>query len=708
MTGKGERMILKRLFLHSRGKSAGCGFPWIAMLALFLCACGDGAISVPAAPLVPVVPVEPSPPLPAAANSVFVANPADGEILALVGQPRVFAFEFRASQGSASGLTLSLPSMPGWRAASEALHCAAVDTAGACRLQAIYTPTAPAASASMRFSYAYTDNAGAAREGTYSVAYRVLAANTVVASQRPGGVLRGIVGRAAPVTLEFDTSDGEPATSLKVTSDLAALPAGWNSDQAEFTCAQVGRGQLCRLALSYSPALPAGDSALDLAYSYLDSSGASRSGTARVDYSAILAGSVSASLDASGPLLAKPGEYKEITVRFRTSDGVGASALRLDADPASTPGWSVLRGWQGCATIDGSDSCSLTLVFAPSMVLGPATLPLTYRYIDNTGEARSGSIDIGYSSRVYEAYIADYRDDGPGGVRLCTIAAEGGLSNCAAADVDLPAKGRGISHVLASGRQAYVSSLAAGDSSSVFLCAIAADGTLKDCRQTGAIRAGVSRLLLRGAVAYILTGDGKILRQDVDVASGEIRPCAVNRGNCEMANVGRPVTALGFAGARAYIARPGVIPSYMEAKQCGINVGGDLDCTGPAFLSTYHFTAGTLAAFEGPGVSRIYIVGEPYFTLMNGEYAVIKCDVFANAPVGGCDTGNVATIDYSGGVDALSFRDLTFDGMHAYIVQQARIFLCDVSAGDGRLPNCRALGPTGATRQFALSINRIN
>ena len=87
------------------------------MLALFLCACGDGAISVPAAPLVPVVPVEPSPPLPAAAHSVVVANPADGEILALVGQPRVFAFEFRASQGSASGLTLSLPSMPGWRAA---------------------------------------------------------------------------------------------------------------------------------------------------------------------------------------------------------------------------------------------------------------------------------------------------------------------------------------------------------------------------------------------------------------------------------------------------------------------------------------------------------------------------------------------------------------------------------------------------------------
>lgn len=693
-------MILKRSVERCGAKSAGRGFPWSVMLAFFLCACGDGAISVSGAPVPPAVP--------AAANTVFVANPTDAEILARVGQPHVFILEFRSSEGIAAGLRLSLPSIPGWGTAGDTLNCRTVDSTGTCRLQAVYTPTAPAASSNMQFSYAYTDNAGAARDGAYSLAYRVLPSNTVVASQQPGGGLRGIVGRLTPVTLEFDTSDGEPATLLEVTTSLAALPAGWNSDQAEFACAGLGQGQPCRLALSYSPAVPAGDSVLDLAYNYVDSSGALRSGTARLAYSAILAGSVRASLDASGPLVVKPGGYKEIVVRFAASDGAPASALQLGADPANTPGWSVKPGWQGCATVEGSGSCSLTLVFAPTGVLGPATLPLTYRYIDNIGEWRNGSVDIHYSSRVLEAYIADYREDGPGGVRLCTIAADGGLSNCEAAAIDLPARGRSISHIVASGRQAYISSLAASDGSSVFLCAIAADGVLKDCRATGGIRTGVRRVLLRGASAYILTWDGKILRQDLDPASGDIRACPANRGNCEMPNVGRPVTALGFAGTRAYIARPGVRPNYVEAIQCGINADGDLDCRGPAFLSTYEFTAGTLATLEQGDVSRIYLVGEPYFPLLNGEYAVIRCDVLANDAMGGCDFGNVATIDYVDGPNAHLFRDLAFDGSHAYIVQEAKIFLCGVNAASGRLPNCKPFGGTGATRHFALSINRIN
>ena len=98
-------------------------------------------------------------------------------------------------------------------------------------------------------------------------------------------------------------------------------------------------------------------------------------------------------------------------MRFEAGDGTPASALRLGADPVNTPGWSIRPGWQGCATVEGSDSCSLTLVFAPSLVLGPGTLSLPYTYVDNLGEARSGSVDIDYASRLYEAYIADYSDD---------------------------------------------------------------------------------------------------------------------------------------------------------------------------------------------------------------------------------------------------------------------------------------------------------
>lgn len=690
-------MKLKRLFLRDGIKGARAGFPWIAMLVLLLSACGDGAISVPAAP-VPTT----------AANAVFVANPDEGEILAYVGQPRTFILEFRASEGLASGLTLALPPIPGWQGAGAPLNCASVDTTGTCRLQAIYTPTAPAASSDMRFSYVYTDDAGAAREGAYTLAYRVLPANSVVTSQRPEGVLRGIVGRTAPVTLEFESSDGEPAASLKVTTRLAALPAGWASEQPEFGCSAVGRGQACRLALAYSPVVPVDESALELAYSYVDSSGASRSGTARLDYSAALAGSVYASLDASDPLLVRPGERREITVRFGTTNGVRASALRLSTDPANKAGWSVRPDWQGCANVEGSGSCNLTLVFAPSAALGPDTLSLAYTYTDNLGEARSGSVDIAYSSRLYEAYIADYREDALGGVRLCTISVDGILSNCAAAEVDLPAEGRKISHVLASGRQAYVSSLAASDRSSVFLCAIAADGGLKDCRETGRIGTGVRRVLLQGASAYILTDDGKILRQDVDVASGEIRPCPAIKVNCEMVITGGPVTSFGLIGSRAYIVQPGLLREYMEAIRCAITTSGDFDCRSPAFLSGYFFTAGTLATLSEGSVPRIYIAGEPYFTLLNGEYAVIKCDAPDGDAVIGCDTGNVATIDYFDGPDAPLFHDMTFDGGHAYIVHDAKIFLCDIRSSDGYLPNCAPLRGTGATHHFALSINRIH
>jgi hypothetical protein len=698
-------MLLKRLFRPGCNAGLVPCLPWLAALVLTLAACGDGDTSLSSEPVVPVTPATPS----AAANSVIVAMPQQGEIITYVGQSKTITLAFRASEGMASGLTLSLPAIAGWRAAGEPLNCATIDTTDACRLQVTYAPTGQAASSTLPLSFAYTDSTGASRQGAHTLAYRALPANTIVTSQQPEGVLRGIVGRTATVTLDFNTSDGEAAASLGFTTDLTALPAGWKSDKAQFGCTDLGRTQPCRLTLAYSPLAPAAVSMLDLAYRYVDSSGVARSGAASVGYSAILPGSVVAAVDTTGPVLVKPGARREVTVRFQTSDGVGASALRLSADPANTAGWSIAPGWQGCAAVQGSDSCSLTLVFAPTLVRGPATLSLSYAYIDNIGELRRGSVEIDYASRVYEAYIADYADDGSGGVRLCTLAADGGLSNCAAAQIDLPAQGRSISHVVASGRQAYVASLAAGDRSAVFLCAIAADGALKACRETGSIRTGIRHLSLRGASMYLLTAEGKILRQDIDVASGDIRACPARRENCDTAAMGKPVSALGFAGKNGYVAMPGPESESknVEARQCSIRADGDLDCNKPAFLSDYYFAAGALATLQDGDVSRVYIVGEPYYALLDGEHAVVSCAAPADG-VAGCQTGAVARLDATASGTAASFRDMTFDGRHAYIVQEADIFLCDVGVSDGTLPNCRRLAGSGATRHYALSINRID
>ena len=698
-------MVLNRLFRRGCNAGVGSGLPWLAALVLTLGACGDGVTSLSSDPVVPATPATPT----AAANSVTVAMPQPGEILAYVGQSKTITLAFRASEGIASGLTLSLPAIAGWHAAGGPLNCATVDTTDACRLQVTYAPTGQAASSTLPLTFAYIDSTGASRRGAHTLAYRALPANTIVTSQQPEGVLRGIVGKTATVTLDFNTSDGEAAASLAVTTDLTALPAGWKSDKAQFGCPGLGRSQPCRLTLTYIPLAPVTEAMLDLAYRYVDSGGVAQSGAASVRYSAILPGSVIAAVDANGLLLVKPGARREVTVRFQTSDGVRASALRLSADPANTAGWRIAPGWQGCATVQGSDSCSLTLVFAPTLVLGPATLSLPYAYVDNIGELRSGSVEIDYASRVYEAYIADYADDGSGGVRLCTLGADGGLSNCAAAQIDLPAQGRSISHIVASGRKAYVASLAAGDRSAVFLCAIAADGALKACRETGGIRPGVRHLSLRGATIYLLTAEGKILRQDVDVASGEIRACPASRGSCETADMGRPVSALGFTGKNGYVAMPGIDSESknVEARQCSIMVDGDLDCSKPAFLSDYYFAAGALATLQDGDVSRVYIVGEPYYLLLDGGHAVISCGAPADG-VPGCQTDAVAILDVTAfGTPAL-FRDMTFDGRHAYIVQEADIFRCAVGENNGTLPKCRLLAGSGATRHFALSINRID
>ncbi len=61
-------------------------------------------------------------------------------------------------------------------------------------------------------------------------------------------------GGAQAVTVTFDTDDGNPASALSLTTDLATLPAGWSSTDHSFSCASVSSGNGCQLPLSYVPA----------------------------------------------------------------------------------------------------------------------------------------------------------------------------------------------------------------------------------------------------------------------------------------------------------------------------------------------------------------------------------------------------------------------------------------------------------------------
>jgi hypothetical protein len=83
----------------------------------------------------------------------------------------------------------------------------------------------------------------------------------------------------------FTTDDGNPASGLLLTTDLASLPAGWSSSAPGLTCALVNVGNGCTLALTYAPL--AGDvGALVLTFAYTNDAGIAKIGTATISYMA--------------------------------------------------------------------------------------------------------------------------------------------------------------------------------------------------------------------------------------------------------------------------------------------------------------------------------------------------------------------------------------------------------------------------------------
>jgi len=287
-----------------------------------------------------------------------------------------------------------------------------------------------------------------------AIAYRAQAANTVIGAWIPAGPLAGVVGARTSAVLNFTTVDANPATGLQVTTVLSTLPAGWRSNDETLSCAMLGSDSGCQLRLSYEPREAIQNGKLDIAYTYTDSAGKPQSGTASLAYSADLRDSVIAQVSPPGPLLVKPLQSQAVTVRFQS--GEGASRLHISSGwPSAESGWSMDPQWPGCASIARGADCVLTLAYAPHAIAGPAVLALAYAYTDSQGHARSGVVDISYSSLKYEAYVAN-----TDGIRQCALEVDGSLSNCARADVAPPSAGLSTSLIRASGRRAYVASAA--------------------------------------------------------------------------------------------------------------------------------------------------------------------------------------------------------------------------------------------------------
>jgi hypothetical protein len=345
-----------------------------------------------------------------ATNNVVAAVSPTGQINAIAGAgDQTVSVNFTTDDGYAATnltLTTSLSALPsGWSSPESGFSCAIVSSGSGCQLTLDYAPTA-VGRGTLTLNYGYTDDSGAPRTGVLDISYSSASANAVVAAAAPSGQINAIVKTGAQdVALTFTTDDGKPAANLFVTSGLAALPPGWSSASKNFSCSSVSTGNGCQLHLRYAPtALATGT--LTLTYAYDDDAGTQHSGTMNLEYAATTNDNVVATPSPSGQINAVVGMGSQsLAVTFTTDDGRPATALQLTSDLTALPAdWSSTNSSFACSGLSSGNGCQLQLTYAPAAA-GTGTLVLRYSYLNNAGEAKTGSVSIPYRATTNDHVV---------------------------------------------------------------------------------------------------------------------------------------------------------------------------------------------------------------------------------------------------------------------------------------------------------------
>jgi hypothetical protein len=325
-----------------------------------------------------------------------------------VGASQIISVTFTSADGlpitafSVYGALGTLPS--GWSAASS-LSCANVGPGSGCVLTLTYAPTV-IETGTLTLECVYVDNAGLPRTPgpCLTLTYASTASNNVVASVSPSGEIDAAIGGGKrSVSVTFTTDDGNAATVLSVTA--ASLPAGWSSTAPSLTCAVVSTGSGCQLPLAFSPSAAASGT-LTVNYSYVDGSGASRSGALNIPYATTSNGTVVASVSPAGQVnAANMGGTQSVAVTFTTDAGKSAAGLAILTDLTKLPaGWSSSSGTFGCNGVSTGNGCQLQLQYAPT-ALATGTLSLRYGYIDAGGTPNFGVVNIPYAATTNDNII---------------------------------------------------------------------------------------------------------------------------------------------------------------------------------------------------------------------------------------------------------------------------------------------------------------
>ena len=223
-----------------------------------------------------------------AVNAATATLLPGGPVRGVAGKTSSVVLNFGTNDGSpATALHVendpaSLPE--GWTATGGGLDCANFGAGASCQLPLSYAPMSTTPASVLVINYRYKDSGGKDQAATAAIDYSATGSNTVDASLSPAGVVRARAGSSQQVTLTFAPSDANPASSLRLLTDVAKLPAEWTVKASTLPCEAVDGNGGCSMTLVYSPGpdQPAGK--LDIDYAYTDAIGHQLAGKAAIAF----------------------------------------------------------------------------------------------------------------------------------------------------------------------------------------------------------------------------------------------------------------------------------------------------------------------------------------------------------------------------------------------------------------------------------------
>ncbi|MGB6308518.1 MAG: hypothetical protein WBF89_12025 [Steroidobacteraceae bacterium] len=228
----------------------------------------------------------------------------------------------------------------------------------------------------------------------------------LIVATTSAGAVSVAVGATQTLSITFTSNDGNPISGFGV-STLAALPAGW-SGPSSFACAAVSTGSGCVLNLTYSPTA-AGTGSLTIGYVFIDNATLpSTGGSVTISYAATSYNNVIAAASPTGQINGIVGGGNQpVSVSFTTDDGNAATGLTLTTSLAALPpGWSSTASSFSCAIVSTGNGCQLPLIFTPTAGAS-GTLSLGYSYTDDSGAARTGTLNISYATASHDNVVAN-------------------------------------------------------------------------------------------------------------------------------------------------------------------------------------------------------------------------------------------------------------------------------------------------------------